>query len=261
MFMSYLMEVLLGMACLLGMLLLDITICNLCIVGFTVTFNLTPGSSMDNSDVQGTPITVLPTPTPMIDDSVQDRYRHFPIRVATFSAVLLPMVLLPYLLTTRRTRMLRQRINELQGTTRTLQRELNAAQAKLLARQEEGQNLQAALRSVVRKTDATKQRITELTAENVTGRNDLNHLLAEAEQSRTQTAALRALGSSIADIAAFMHEVELQTGIEPLSRDARRRVDRLRSSALRLQNLTVTQQRAASEGEEPSAKAAAGQKE
>ena len=45
MFMSYLMDVfssLLSMACLLGMLLLDITICNLCIVGFTVTFKLTP---------------------------------------------------------------------------------------------------------------------------------------------------------------------------------------------------------------------------
>jgi hypothetical protein len=139
---------------------------------------------MDNSDGQGTPITVLPTPTPMTDDSVQDRYRRFPIRVATFSAVLLPMVLLPYLLITRRTSMLRQRIDELQSTTRTLQRELNAAQVKLLARQEEGQNLQATLRSVVRKTDATKQRITELTAENVTGRNDLNHLLAEAEHSR-----------------------------------------------------------------------------
>lgn len=187
MFMSYLMEVissLLCMARLLGMLLLDITICNLCIVGFTVTFMLTPGSSMD---VQGTPITVLPTPTPMsepTDGSVQDRYRHFPIRVATFSAVLLPMILLPYLLISRRTRILRQRIDELQGTTRALQRELNAAQVKLLARQEESQNLQTALWRVVRKTDAMKQRVTELTAENVAGRNCLDHLLAEAEHSR-----------------------------------------------------------------------------
>ena len=54
--------------------------------------------------------------------------------------------------------------------------------------------------------------------------------------------ALRALGTSLADIAAFMHEMELQMGIEPLSRDAQRRVDRLRISALRLQNLPVTQQ-------------------
>jgi len=218
---------------------------------------------MDNSDVQGTPITVLPTPTPMsgpTDGSVQDRYRHFPIRVATFSAVLLPIVLLPYLLTSRRIRMLRQRIDELQSTTRTLQRELNAAQVKLLARQAESQNQQAALRSVVRKTDGMTQRITELTAENVAGRNDLSYLLAEAEHSRTQTAALRALGSSLADIAAFMHEMELQMGIELLSSDAQRRVDRLRSSALKLQNPTVTQQRVASQGEEPSAKAAGGQK-
>lgn len=165
------------------MLLLDITtICNLCTS--RVYDQMTPRSSMDNSDVQGT---VSPTPTPMsapTDGSVQDRYRHFPIRVATFSAVLLPMVLLPYLLTSRRTRMLRQRIDELQSTTRTLQRELNAAQVKLLARQEESQNLQATLLSVVRKTDAIKQRVTELTAENVAGRKDLDRLLAEAEHSR-----------------------------------------------------------------------------
>ena len=63
---------------------------------------------------------------------------------------------------------------------------------------------------------------------------------------RTQTAALRALGPSLADIAAFMHEMELRMGIEPLSRDAQRRVDRLRISALRLQNLPVTQQPAGS---------------
>lgn len=139
---------------------------------------------MDNSNVQSAPITA---PTPMngsSDGSVQDRYRQIPVRVAMFSAILLPMVIVPFLLTKRRTRILRYRIDELQNTTRTLQRELSAAQATLSARKAESRGIEATLRNVVREMDALKHRVTELTAEDGAGRRDLDRLLAEAQHSR-----------------------------------------------------------------------------
>lgn len=149
-------------------------------VGLRLTTFTTTLLPMDNSNVQS-------TPTPMSgssDDSVQDRYRQVPVRIAIFSAILLPMVIVPYLLTKRRTRILRRRIDELQNTTRTLQRELSAAQATLSARKAESRGIEATLRSVVRETDALKHRVTELTAEDGAGRKDLDRLLAEAQDSR-----------------------------------------------------------------------------
>ena len=116
--------------------------------------------------------------------SVQDRYRQVPLRVAVFSAILLPMVIVPYLLTKRRTRILRHRIDELQNTTRTLQRELSAAQATLLARKAESRGIEATLRSVVRETDALKHRVTGLTAEDGARQEDLDRLLGEVQYWR-----------------------------------------------------------------------------
>jgi hypothetical protein len=139
---------------------------------------------MDNSNVQSAPITA---PTPMSgssDGSVQDRYRQVPLRVAIFSAILLPMVIVPYLLTKRRTRILRHKIDEFQITTRTLQRELSAAQAILLARKAESRGIEATLRSVVRETDALKHRVTGLTAEDGAWREDLDRLLGEVQHWR-----------------------------------------------------------------------------
>lgn len=141
---------------------------------------------MDNSNVN-VPSTPITTPTPISgssDGSVQDRYRQVPLRVAIFSAILLPMVIVPYLLTKRRTSILRHRIDELQNTTRTLRRELSAAQATLLARKAESRGIEATLRSVVRETDALKHRVTGLTAEDGAQQEDLDRLLGEVQYWR-----------------------------------------------------------------------------
>lgn len=52
---------------------------------------------------------------------------------------------------------------------------------------------------------------------------------------RTQAAALRALGTSLADIAAFMHEIELEMGMNQ-GKD-HRGIDKLRRLALRMESL------------------------
>lgn len=53
---------------------------------------------------------------------------------------------------------------------------------------------------------------------------------------RTQGAALRALGRSLADVAGFMHEVELEMGLKAQGGD-KRGVERLRLLALRMEHL------------------------
>lgn len=47
---------------------------------------------------------------------------------------------------------------------------------------------------------------------------------------------MHALGSSLADIAAFMQEVEIDFGMNPTSGEDRRGIDRLRILARQLQN-------------------------
>jgi len=71
--------------------------------------------------------------------------------------------------------------------------------------------------------------------------SELRYLLEEAKTSRAQGNALRSLGLSLADVAAFMHEVELGMpqveGAKPPSLRDRSRVEQLRLLALMLQNL------------------------
>ncbi|KAF8826502.1 hypothetical protein HHX47_DHR5000242 [Lentinula edodes] len=96
--------------------------------------------------------------------------------------------------------------------------------------------------------------------------SNLQFLLEEAKINRTQGNALRSIGLSLADIAAFMHEVELSIPLlippEPTHRpgasisannqkspiyDNKSRVENLRLSALMLQNLPRSQDRSRSE--------------
>ncbi|KAF9076458.1 hypothetical protein BDP27DRAFT_1313368, partial [Rhodocollybia butyracea] len=66
----------------------------------------------------------------------------------------------------------------------------------------------------------------------------LQCLLEEAKVSRAQGESLRSLGLSLADIAAFMHEVELwMPPVVGTSARDRTRVEQLRKLALMLQNL------------------------
>jgi hypothetical protein len=50
---------------------------------------------------------------------------------------------------------------------------------------------------------------------------------------------MHALGSSLADVAAFMQEVEIDFGMNPTSGEDRRGIDRLRVLARQLQNQLV----------------------
>jgi hypothetical protein len=57
-----------------------------------------------------------------------------------------------------------------------------------------------------------------------------------ADMHRLHFSALRELGTSLADIARFMYEVEIQQGLQRQGEDGRG-IERLRSLALRMQHL------------------------
>ena len=54
---------------------------------------------------------------------------------------------------------------------------------------------------------------------------------------RPTIATLQELGTSLADVAAFMQEVELDLGMNPTSKEGRRGIDRLRLLAFRMQSI------------------------
>jgi len=249
------------------LLVLFVSFWSCTIAYYLVPIHIILSCLMDQSNVQGSGSSSAPPPGPTfesgsrLNDSETNQFRHVPIRVAVFSAVLLPLVLAPYLFTRGRTLILKRRVDELHHTKHALRLEIDAAIAKLSAVKAEAQGIRATLHSVMVDADAARHQMAGLKAGSEASRRDLDRLLTESLHSRAQTAALRALGSSLADVAAFMHEMELQMGIEPLSRDAQRRVDRLRIAALRLQNLTGPQQPATShDGNSPGTKPAGGQK-
>lgn len=64
----------------------------------------------------------------------------------------------------------------------------------------------------------------------------LQALLQEKEWTRDHISALRAIGASLADIAAFMHETEVELGYQP-RRDDGRGIEKIRQLALKIQNL------------------------
>jgi hypothetical protein len=62
---------------------------------------------------------------------------------------------------------------------------------------------------------------------------------------------MHALGTSLADIAAFMQEVELDFGMNPTCGEDRRGIDRLRLLARQLQHETGPDEELVSQDEDP----------
>ncbi|CCM01767.1 uncharacterized protein FIBRA_03833 [Fibroporia radiculosa] len=67
-----------------------------------------------------------------------------------------------------------------------------------------------------------------------TCRNDLKALLRDAQQTRSHLAAVQEVGTSLAHVAAFMHEVEVRQGYVPRNDDGRG-IEQMRHLAKKLQ--------------------------
>ncbi|KAH7930013.1 hypothetical protein BV22DRAFT_972131, partial [Leucogyrophana mollusca] len=166
---------------------------------------------------------------------------HFAV-LATF---LVPFTLAPYLLMRQRVRGLHKRLDDLAATTSSLQKNMDkAVVARNLIKVELGRN--AAQMEIYQKESKHLHRElerlrTEQTASKAVLQSNLQKLLEERKATRqaeslsvNYLAVLPQLGLSLADIAAFMHEVELYQGL-PSTPVNDHGVERLRMLALKLQ--------------------------
>ncbi|ESK97438.1 hypothetical protein Moror_17617 [Moniliophthora roreri MCA 2997] len=185
-----------------------------------------PGPSESSTEV--TPVITVRQSYPAIT--------HF----AVLGTFILPFTLLPYLLCKRQLSVLRRNINSLETSNVILRQDLNAAMLETGQAKEEVMRIRGLLHEMMEEIEELRtegqQREASRKAQEDSTRSELQKLLAEARHTRLHGESLRALGVSLADIAAFMHEMELRM---PLlgKRGDKSRVEQLRLSAYQMQNL------------------------
>jgi hypothetical protein len=176
--------------------------------------------------------------------------------LAVLTAFILPITVLPYVLTRRRLSSLHRQIDSMGTTMKILQQDLSRATSVVATHKEDTRRMKALLHRMMQEADQSRLRANKREAEQAasgeTVRSDLRMLLNERQHTRlvqyhigngpdhryifsrrTQGATLRSLGTSLADVAAFMHEVELEMGMVSQGTD-QRGVNRLRLLAFRM---------------------------
>ncbi|KAF8484485.1 hypothetical protein DFH94DRAFT_598503, partial [Russula ochroleuca] len=160
-------------------------------------------------------------------------------RLIIFSALVLPSALIPLLVLRRSVNNLHRKIDELSGATRGLHHEFKSVMLELSDRRTQHEQLQVMIaktrdglthlrgetyrlrRVHVREDERMRGQVQELIAS--------NQYVNEAQVSR-----LRELGTSLADVAAFMQEMELHQGLFTPRFDARG-IERLRFLAMQFE--------------------------
>ncbi|KAG1820450.1 uncharacterized protein BJ212DRAFT_1340211 [Suillus subaureus] len=160
---------------------------------------------------------------------------HFTVLLALF---LTPLAAVPYLLSKRRISALSGRLDELSATTIALRKELKTSATENTTRKVElhhtSASLEAARSELIQLRRSLKQLRTECDTSEITTRDALKQLLEERKLTSERLALLPQLGTSLADVAAFMYEVELHHGITSSVIDGHG-VERLRRLALKFQ--------------------------
>ncbi|KAG2043114.1 hypothetical protein BDR03DRAFT_942889 [Suillus americanus] len=165
--------------------------------------------------------------------------RHPAITHFTVLALFLtPLAAVPYLLSKRRISALSRRLDELSATTTALRKGLKTSATENATRQVElhraSASLEAARSELIQLRRSLRQLRTERDASEITTRNALKQLLEERKLTSERLELLPQLGTSLADVAAFMYEVELHHGITSSVIDGHG-VERLRRLALKFQ--------------------------
>ncbi|OBZ77152.1 hypothetical protein A0H81_04071 [Grifola frondosa] len=186
-----------------------------------------------------------------------------------------PLVLLPYIVVRKHLLSLHRKVAEIGTGNAGLRSELKSALAVAAKRRAEQDQVVALLKETkgalerlgkfTQQSDAARGQLSEGIRQDVKRgvellqaqgkerdkaraqtedvlRNDLKALLSEHRSTRDKIAStLKDLGVSLADVAAFMHEVEVSQGYTPRKDDGRG-IERMRQLALRLQDLPVSQE-------------------
>jgi hypothetical protein len=200
-------------------------------------------------------------PTPLAIPSDKPSGPTLGTRLIIFSALVLPSALIPLLVLRRSVNNLHRKIDELRGATRGLHHEFKSVMLELSVRREQHEQLQAMVvkardgithlrgethrlrRARARENEQMQGQVQELIAFNQYV-NDYSGTLGDLTytvhcctlQYRAQISRLRELGTSLADVAAFMQEMELQQGFFTPKFDGRG-IERLRFLAMQFEGL------------------------
>ncbi|KAJ3788844.1 hypothetical protein GGU10DRAFT_89357 [Lentinula aff. detonsa] len=164
----------------------------------------------------------------------------------------LPLTLLPYLFARRRLGSLQNRVRELEGLYREMRggwregekerRRVGGLMSELEEEVREGRRrfeMKMKMEMEMREKEM-KTREKEREDECREIQSDIRYLLDQAKITRTQGLAVKSIGLSLADIASFIHQVELSMPTATATAtDNKNRVDRLWVTALMLQNLKL----------------------
>jgi hypothetical protein len=179
-----------------------------------------------------------------------------PLAHAVFlGCLIVPFAIMPYVAITRQLRAIQNSTSDIRASSAFLQRELRAVLLENAVRKDEQTRIRTSLDEMriqmqALRNDAEKAR-SEISAYERTAlarEQDLaqerrwhryvhvlrNHKCNYNIHVRDQESILKDIGSSLADVAAFMHEVELRQGLPPGV--DQRGIDRIRKLALRLQS-------------------------
>ncbi|KAI0084172.1 hypothetical protein BDY19DRAFT_973466 [Irpex rosettiformis] len=166
--------------------------------------------------------------------------------IAIFTAILAPIALLPYLAVRRHLISLHLKVTEVGVANAALQRDLKTALLEASIRREEHDRLRTTIGELRRdlekvRVDGGRYELMRARSEEKMKR-DIQDLMEEKQKTRDGLEHLRDLSSSLADIAAFMHEVEVQQGFVSRKNDGRG-IDKIRQLAYRLQRMAVNEKK------------------
>jgi len=158
-------------------------------------------------------------------------------RLIIFSALALPSALIPLLVLRRSVTNLHRKIDELRGATRDLHHEFKSVMLESTVRRRHHEQLQAMI--VETREGLTRLRGQTYRSNRARARKDermQGHVQELIASDQAQISRLRELGTSLADVAAFMQEMELQQGLFTPRFDGRG-IERLRFLAMQFEGM------------------------
>ncbi|KAL0949907.1 hypothetical protein HGRIS_009935 [Hohenbuehelia grisea] len=207
-----------------------------------------------------TPLHTSPTPSkpPLALESNHDHHllaHDLPIqstrtpisaiqRTAILGGILISVALVPFLITRRKLNATNRRINEMTSILAGLRQETHNLTSQMASRRDEFRRSQASIHNIMEEMEemraqAQKQSESQQLVDGALRSELQRSIITDRAYVREQSATFRSLGSSLASIAAFMHEAQLERGYTLPAHDAR--VESLREVALMLQRTPEVQ--------------------
>ncbi|KAH8105821.1 hypothetical protein BXZ70DRAFT_395368 [Cristinia sonorae] len=169
--------------------------------------------------------------------------------VLILTAILTPLALVPYIAVRRHLLRLQTQLSKMDETRMTLRRDLKAA---LAMRKEEQEKVMGMIESVRKEVEVVRKEVEDTRedvghvdrdVESLEGdvdeiRIDMRELVEENQRVKLQLSTLKELGQGLADVAAFMEEVEIHHGLAVKPNDGRG-IDRIRKLAYKFEGLKM----------------------